>query len=681
MRVFIVRPFGVKEGIDFDAVERDLIQPALQRLSGLGIAAAGGTTGEITRAGNIREDMFRLLVVSDLVIADLSIHNANVFYELGLRHALRARHTFVIRCRTEHAYPFDLQTDRYFLYDAANPGGPQGATIAELATALRSTLAVQGPTSPIFNLLPDLKEHERAQLVRVPRDFAEDVERARRAGQRGDLRLYSHEVRSFEWDQEALRVIGEAQFKLRANAGAQETFEFLRAAAPDDLRANQRLGTIYQRLAFAESAERRQDLLARSDQAIQRALKAAASTGDRAEALALLGSNEKSRWIADFRATPPERWQSAALRSAHLTTMIGFYLEAASADLNAHYPAVNALALLNTQIALAKLLPDDWALSYESEAKAAADLIAREQFVARLVASLTLVLGLDEVLGERRSALDAWAQSSRADLLLFRSPNRPERIAQAYRRALTGADLFTLEATRRNLAVFQDLGLFEPNLSAALREIDGAIAATQPQPIPPDRVILFTGHMIDVPDCPKEKQRFPRTQKAEAVARGLIKDAVQTELKVQNETTVGIAGGACGGDILFHEVCRELGVVTELFLALPKERFSVTSVQRGGADWVERYGKLCDRLSPRVLQDSEALPNWLVDKPDYDIWRRNNLWMMFNALAKGARRTTLIALYNPDKDPAGPGGTKHLVDEARDWDFKSIELDARQLLE
>jgi len=681
MRVFIVRPFGVKEGIDFDAVERELIQPALQRLNRFGIQVTGGTTGEITRAGNIREDMFRLLVVSDLVIADVSIHNANVFYELGLRHALRARHTFVIRRRTEYAYPFDLQTDRYLLYDGANPGGLQGATIDELATALRSTLAFPGPSSPVFNLLPDLKEHERTQLVRVPRDFAEDVERARRAGQRGDLRLYSHEVRSFEWDQEALRLIGEAQFKLRANAGARDTFELLRAAAPDDLRANQRLGTIYQRLAFAESAERRQELLARSDQAIQRALKAAAAPGDRAEALALLGSNVKSRWIADFRATPPERRQSAALRSPHLSTMIGLYLEAASADLNAHYPAVNALALLNAQIALARLQPDDWALSYENEAKAAADLTARELLASRLTASLTLILGLDEVLGKRSGALDPWAESSRADLLLFTSPNRPERIAQAYRQALTGVDLFTLEATRRNLAVFQDLGLFEPNLSAALREIDGAIAAAQPQPTPPDRVILFTGHMVDAPDCPKEKQRFPRTQKAEAIARGLIKDAVQAELQVPKETTLGIAGGACGGDILFHEVCGELGVATELFLALPKERFSVTSVQRGGADWVERYRKLCDRLPPRVLQDSEALPNWLVDKPDYDVWQRNNLWMIFNALAKGARRTTLIALYNADKDPAGPGGTKHLLEEARDWDFKSVELDARRLLE
>jgi hypothetical protein len=63
--------------------------------------------------------MFRLLVTADLVVADVSIHNPNAFYELGIRHALRHQHTFLLRAKaTEAKYPFDLQTDRYFAYDA-----------------------------------------------------------------------------------------------------------------------------------------------------------------------------------------------------------------------------------------------------------------------------------------------------------------------------------------------------------------------------------------------------------------------------------------------------------------------------------------------------------------------------------------------------------------------------------
>ena len=62
-RAFIVRPFNVKEGINFETVDEVLIQPAL-KAAGL----EGATTANIAQAGNIREDMFRLLVTADLVM-------------------------------------------------------------------------------------------------------------------------------------------------------------------------------------------------------------------------------------------------------------------------------------------------------------------------------------------------------------------------------------------------------------------------------------------------------------------------------------------------------------------------------------------------------------------------------------------------------------------------------------
>jgi hypothetical protein len=33
--------------------------------------------------------MFSLIIQADLVVCDITAHNANVFYELGIRHALR----------------------------------------------------------------------------------------------------------------------------------------------------------------------------------------------------------------------------------------------------------------------------------------------------------------------------------------------------------------------------------------------------------------------------------------------------------------------------------------------------------------------------------------------------------------------------------------------------------------
>jgi hypothetical protein len=105
---FVVRPFGT-------IVDRELISPALDRL-----LMTGRTTGEIAHAGNLRADMLQLLVTADIVVADISIHNANVFYQLGVRHALRDKRTFLLRASIEEV-PFDLKMDRYLSYDPNDP--------------------------------------------------------------------------------------------------------------------------------------------------------------------------------------------------------------------------------------------------------------------------------------------------------------------------------------------------------------------------------------------------------------------------------------------------------------------------------------------------------------------------------------------------------------------------------
>src|SRR5687767_12819639 len=141
MRAFIIRPFGEKAGINFDKVEAELIAPALARLN-----IEGGTTGKVIEAGNIREDMFQLLLVSDLVVADISIDNPNAYYELGVRHALRQRRTFLIRANGMTSdVPFDLRTDRYLPYDPAAPGD----TLDALCAGLKATIASDRQDSPV----------------------------------------------------------------------------------------------------------------------------------------------------------------------------------------------------------------------------------------------------------------------------------------------------------------------------------------------------------------------------------------------------------------------------------------------------------------------------------------------------------------------------------------------------
>lgn len=137
---FIIRPFGTKNGIDFDRVERELIRPAIEQAR-----FSGGTTGEFLEQGNIRTDMFEQLLIADHVIADISIHNANAFYELGIRHAFRDKRTFLIKSKGDEV-PFDLKTDRYLSYDASNPA----VGVENLANALRATWDSQEQESPVY---------------------------------------------------------------------------------------------------------------------------------------------------------------------------------------------------------------------------------------------------------------------------------------------------------------------------------------------------------------------------------------------------------------------------------------------------------------------------------------------------------------------------------------------------
>jgi hypothetical protein len=160
----------------------------------------------------------------------------------------------------------------------------------------------------------------------------------------------------------------------------------------------------------------------------------------------------------------------------------------------------------------------------------------------------------------------------------------------------------------------------------------------------------------------------------------MIIAAVMKEKEKVGGNLLGIAGGASGGDILFHEACEKLGVPSQMYLVLPKAAYIKSSVAEGGSDWIGRFNRLCDRLKPKVLADSEQLPRWLRAKKDYSIWQRSNLWMLHNALFISRDHLTLIALWNGAAGD-GPGGTEDMVRRARDRGANFVHLDTSRWLE
>ncbi len=662
LRAFVVRPFGTKKDrnqneVNFDAVQEQLIVPALEC-----VGVDGRTTLDILRAGNIRVDMFQRLLTADLVVADLSIDNANVFYELGIRHALREKRTFMLRCEGDK-YPFDLQTDRYFIYQRENPA----ASLEQLVAALRQTLNSEEQDSPVFKLLPNLQAQDRSRFLAVPMDFREEVEQASASRQAGDLELLGVEARGLEWVSEGLRVVGRAQFRLKAFKGARATWDAVRKFDPKDREANTLLGTIYQRLGD----------LTRSDQALRRVLERKdVASYDRAEVHSLLGRNAKTQWKADWERLPAEQQRQRALRSGFLEDSFKAYAGAFNEDLNHYYPGLNALGLLTIETELAAALPEVWEECIDEPADAPRQLDALRKQAEKLSAAvgLSLQATLDRL--EREGKSDVWAEISEADLC-FLTAKRPGRVKSAYQKALDGADDFAVEAARSQIVLYQQLGILGDNVEAALSVFAPSTAeagAPQGGEKKNPRVLLFTGHRVDDPG--RKTPRFPADK--ESVARQAIKDAVEKEIAEAGEIAFGIAGGASGGDILFHEVCAELGIPTKLYLALPPDQFVKASVQSAGPQWIERFRRLRERLPERVLAESEELPRWLQEKPTYSIWQRDNLWMLYNALAAGGDNVTLIALWNGEAGD-GPGGTADLVEKAGERGAKTIILKTKDL--
>jgi hypothetical protein len=182
--------------------------------------------------------------------------------------------------------------------------------------------------------------------------------------------------------------------------------------------------------------------------------------------------------------------------------------------------------------------------------------------------------------------------------------------------------------------------------------------------------------MIDLPG--RTPERFP--SRAEESARRIIRDRLQQEISRTEGLVVGVASAASGGDILFHEIARELGVERRLLLPLPPDLFRNESVSPAGPEWEKRFDALMRELpSPASLARSDALPDWLGARADYNPWQRANLWMIYEAAALNAQHLTLLALWDGTTGD-GPGGTEHMIRLAKQQGASTVIIRTQDLV-
>jgi len=668
-RAFVIRPFGKKtdssgKEVDFERIHRELIGPALQT-AGLG----GGTTGEIVEPGNIREDMFALLLEADLVVCDVTVHNANVFYELGIRHALRKRRTVLMQGGpTSDSTPFDILTDRYLAYEVDHPAAAKDKLIETIIAALVSERETD---SPIFTMLPSLAEADPSNVIVVPLDYREEVRRARAAQARGWLRLLSEEVRHRRFQWEGLKLVATAQWDVRDYEGARDSWEVIRNTHPNDIAANLALANIYERLY---RTTKHPELIEASDQAIERVLgNHGTSRNQRAESLALKGRNQKTRWRLEIEElqTVEERRRAALNRA--LVQSYEAYRDAFFEDLNHFYPGLNALQMGTILLDLTG--EDAWYDGFDSDSEADRYQKNLEEEVSKLRSLIptsveTGLRRLDDGDPER-----LWAEISKADVLFLTDTRREARVIGAYRDAIPKDRPFAWDAARGQLNLFADLGVQADLARKVMAEIDARFADRQPNSArKPLHLILFAGHRVDAPG--RSQPRFP-AEHADRV-KAHIRNAVQALLDEQHDI-IGLASAAPGTDILAHEVCTELNLRSTICLPMPAESFARLAFQNLDT-WRTRFLDLLKNHEVLVLSDREGLPRWLHGSGE-DPWERGNQWVMQMALTSGAERITLVALWDGKEAGDAPGGTAHMVKLAEDAGKVHIKrIDPTQLM-
>lgn len=115
-KCFVIMPFGEKPDVggrllDFDKVYKYLIKPPIVAM---GIECI--RCDEIGKPGLVHSEMIGHIYEDDIAVVDITTLNPNVFYELGVRHALRASVTVLIR-KKDTKLPFNIQGLRAIEYD------------------------------------------------------------------------------------------------------------------------------------------------------------------------------------------------------------------------------------------------------------------------------------------------------------------------------------------------------------------------------------------------------------------------------------------------------------------------------------------------------------------------------------------------------------------------------------
>jgi hypothetical protein len=666
--IFVVMPFGTKEipqvtpgeanvsgksppQVNFDDVYESLIMPAVD-YAGCAPFRADKEPG----AGDIRTDMYFELVTADVILADISILNANVFYELGVRHGVAPRGVLMIHGGWTRR-PFDVAPDRTFDYDGSLFGTKNverdagwrkrvDAEAARLGTVLRNALEVDEQTigSPVYKELVGLKPVDWSNIKTARAKYFGEifvewksrVEVAKLNGWPGDILTLADDAptrfhRAHMLWEAAFALICMQRFDV-----AKSVLEELLLIEPKHHRARTQLGLVLDRLGMINEAKVHMTRVATEHERDP-------------EAQGVLGRIYKDLWRLEWKDLDKveARQQQAVATSTQVASAIRSY-DCVTRKHFDYYNGINVISLVKLLEHLKAATGDQ---PVDLQIKDLQDMIG----VVRFAAQNTLnMVGLDKEEG-------VWAAATLGELELIAGD--AERAKRLYRDAANGPSTtyFQVNSMLEQIALFESLELRADHVSAVKKGLEqrldvleqkiGGLKRSAPRF---KRVLVFSGHMIDKPD--RAEERFPR--KKEAVVRDRINNQLE-DWKI-GAGDLAICGGARGGDILFAELCAARGAEVWLFVALPEPEFLEESVRLPDSDWETRFFALREQQNVKTWFQAERLQR---PPKGTSVFARNNLWMINTARVEANKPSHIYALLVWDEQPTGdgPGGTSDFV--------------------
>jgi tetratricopeptide (TPR) repeat protein len=613
-RAFVAMPYrqrsiesrGKIVKVDFDAVYTGLIVPALRIAGALPFRA-----DEEAASGDIRIDMFFELVTADIVLADVSTLNTNVFYELGVRHGVSPRGVFLVHGGWT-PLPFDNAPDRTLQYDGtlfvhrrAAPPKRLEAEVQRLGRALKNALEADESTtgSPVYAQLPGLRPPDVTGIQTsrsryfggLQEDWAARVRIARRQRRPEDiLTLAESAPTRFQHDR-MLLTAARALLEIQRFDAARDILSDVLRRHPEDVDVSSQLALALGRQGHVDEAAEQIERVARA-------------RGDNPEVQGTLGRAFKDMWRLRWERgrSPRERCDLAFQHRAYVDDAIARYQTAHARHPESYYNGINYLTLTRLIDHVAGVVAGR---KSRRSSRGLSDIVGTVRFAATAARDAARAAGQTEEL--------IWTIGTLGELALVLGQ---EKEAEAlYTAAADTRDVthFQIESMLGQLRLFVGLG----SDTASVKRIIGMMER-RIQPLPKYLKVVVAG--------------WPGGRGADHGATDALNRAIRAQLDDWGigKRSLALCSPYALPDLLFTEACIERRADMRWLLPSDEQAFIGAYRRRGGQAMVERYLAVRERVTVRCQTDHLGQPHGISRE------RRNDLWLCNTARAE-ARLDTL----------------------------------------